>query len=229
MTVLTTHQPWKRRMVNDYTYDEEEDDLEETAVRRPSGPRFGPFVTIAVAILLLFGAASRIGKPAENGNWLSIDLIASRNLAQERLRLQEQRNTTLVTLGVVPVAPERLRPQPVGVRMDSQALPPPRGDVDYHQYRQTQSIPLSMASSTQARGGRQEGGAEVAPTAAPAQKPVSRVSGAASGAAKSYTVAEGDNWVKIGKITGKKWQSILKANPHAEEGLVVGMKIVIPQ
>lgn len=225
---MSTHKPWNRRMGHDYDYrdDDESDEREEAVTRRPAGPRFGPFVTIAVAILLLFGAASRIGKPAENGNWLSIDLVASRNLSQERLRLQEQRNTTLVTLGVLPSAPNQLRAQPESLHMQGQVLPPPRGEVDYHQYRQMQappSIPLSMTAQT--RGARESSVSVPAPQFDPAPEAPYRASRPAG---TQYVVSEGDNWVKIGKATGKKWQDILKANPQAEDGLRVGMKIIIP-
>lgn len=219
-------------MVHDYDdyIDDEADEQEEAVIRRSSGPRFGPFVTIAVAILLLFGAASRIGKPSEEGNWLSIDLMASKNLAKERLRLQEQRNTTLVTLGAIPVVPEQLRPPPASLRMDGQVLPPPRGEVDYQQYRQRQAppIPLSMTSQTQGGQGTSVDGqsSAVSPRFDPAPEAPRR---AARPAGAEYVVSEGDNWVKIGKATGKKWQEILKANPQAESGLMVGMRIRIPQ
>lgn len=232
MSVTTTHQPWKRRMANEYIDDE--DDHEEEP-RRPIGPRFGPFVTIAVAILLLFGVASRIGKPAESGNWLSLDLLASKSLSKERQRLLEQRNTTLVTLGAMPVPAEGLRRTSGSFSSESQVLSPPRGDVDYQQYQESRrptAVPLSLPLPTPLEGGgigtERYDGVSGGPDYDPAPEAGVRRETAAGGSTSTYVVANGDNWVKIGKATGKKWQDLQKANPQAAEGLRVGMRLTIP-
>lgn len=231
MSVIDTPQPWKQRMAHDYV-DDDEDGYEEKAPRRVSGPRFGPFVTIAVAILMLFGAASRIGKPVESGNWLSLDLLASKSLNTERLRLQEQRNTTLVTLGAVPVAPEGLRPPPRGLHIEGQVLPPPRGEIGYDEYQEHRlppaPPPLRMVARTEGTDGPDASESYI-PGAGPNFDPAPEAplrQPQASGSV--YVVASGDNWVKIGKATGRKWQDLQKANPQAADGLRVGMQLTVP-
>lgn len=233
MATLCTHYPWKQRMAHDHEYTddyEDEEEEEEAIAPRSLGPRFGPFVTIAVAILLLFGAASRIGKPAETGGLLGIDLLASQSLDNERLRLQEQRNTTLVTLGALPAPPEELRPPPRSVRIENQVLPPPRGDVSYLEYeeRRRPPAPLSLPVPTDDAGSLRPDAGATAPGSSqfdPAPEAPQRPAPPAGG---TYVVATGDNWVKIGKATGRKWQDIQRANPQASEGLRVGMRLTIP-
>ncbi len=219
--------PRKRPLMARDDMDDEEQ-CEEREARRPAVPRFGPFVTIAAAILLLFGAASRVGKTPEDGGWLNFDFLTAKSLENERLRRQEQRTMTLITLGAIPAADPAQAPAR-SVRLQEDALPPQR-DVDFHTYqeelerRRNAPAPLSLRMPLE---DNQDYDAPAGAThfdpapEAPAQPaPASR--------AGTYVVAQGDNWVKIGKHVGKKWQDIQQANPQARDGLRVGMKLTIP-
>ncbi|MDR1744420.1 MAG: LysM peptidoglycan-binding domain-containing protein [Planctomycetota bacterium] len=213
-------------MAHAHTENEEEGETMPER-RRPLGPRFGPFVTIAAAILLLFGAASRWGKTSVDAGWLNLDFLASSSLERESARRQEQRNATLITLGAIP-APLETNSPPRGLQLSENVLPPER-NVDFYAYqenrRQYESpAPLSMAAPTE--GNHHPGASEAAPRFDPAPEAKPQVSSESRGGA--YVVAQGDNWVKIGKHLGKRWQDIQKANPQANGGLRVGMKLVIP-
>ncbi|MCC8167279.1 MAG: LysM peptidoglycan-binding domain-containing protein [Planctomycetes bacterium] len=221
-------------MAKDMDFDDEDDDEREAPPRRSSPPRYGPFLTIAVAILMLFGAMSRFGK-SETGSWLNLDFLASRSIEQDRLRLQEQRNLTLVTLGAVPTSqphdpgpgPDLAMAAPLQART---VLPPSRGEFDLEAFeveqrerqRREQGIQLSMPGQTGA-------GAGTGPESGPATHfdPVPEAQPTVS-AGTVYVVRQGDNWVKIGKATGTKWQDIQNANPSSKNGLRAGMKLVIP-
>lgn len=208
-----------------------EDEEEEREVRRPAGPRFGPFVTIAVAILLLFGAASRIGKTPTEGGWLNVDFLASKSLEREQLRQQEQRNTTLITLGAIPSAQGEVELPTRGLQLRENVLPPQR-DVDYYTYqeelerqRMTQ-VPLSMQMPLE--GNQHFDGSGTASRFDPAPEATPHERNATE-SLRTYVVSQGDNWVKIGKHVGKRWQDVQRANPQAQNGLRVGMKLTIPQ
>lgn len=196
--------------------------------RRLTGPRFGPFVTIAAAILLLFGAASRLGKTSEDAGWLDLDFLASRGLERERARRQEQRNATLITLGAVPAPLEASAP-PRGLHLSANVLPPER-NVDFHAWeesnRRRYDSPSPLSLAVPAEGNHHPGESEVAPRFDPA--PEAKPQTVPESHVGAYVVAQGDNWVKIGKHLGKRWQDIQKANPQAQSGLRVGMKLVIP-
>ncbi len=210
---------------------------DEEYVRRAAPPRFGPFLTIAVAILMLFGAASRIGK-TENNSWLNLDLLANKSLEQEHLRLQEQRNTTLITLGAAPVQPQLpAANNNQSFRLDSRnALPPPRGDFDLEEYQNRQRLyeqrqneqrraALSLPVPTESASRVQQDDQQISHfDPAPEAEPVTTIKPMGG----VYVVADGDNWVKIGKHTGRRWQDIQKANPISMDGLRVGMRLVIP-
>ncbi len=201
-------------------------------------PRFGPLLTIAVAILTLFGAASRLGKPSANGGLFALDLSAANRLESERLRAEEERLRTIVTLGALPAAavPSGAASVPAdyAARLDPNPLPPSRGEFDLDTY----APPLSATGST----------ASLRPSDAPGHAGLSMVGqvgdnydrsarfdpapeadpDAPKASPKTYTVQTGDNWVKVAKNVGKRWQDIQKANPASSGGLRVGMKLVIP-
>lgn len=207
--------------------DNEDDAGDSPERRRPLAPRFGPFVTIAVAILLLFGAASRFGKTSPDGGWLDLDFLASKSLERETARRQEQRNATLITLGAVPspvdagaFAPDA----PARALALAENVVPPVREVDFASYSQ-----LSANAPTESN--HHPGANEAAPRFDPAPEAKPLASGGDSGDSalrEGYTVKQGDNWVKIGKQAGKRWQDIQKANPQAASGLRVGMKLTIP-
>jgi hypothetical protein len=212
-------------------YTEMEDDEETPEQRRAKprrgGSRFGPLLTIAVAILTLFGAASRLGKPQSGDGLFSLDLSASNRLEQDRIRSEEERLRTIVTLGAVPTPADSLRPAGFVPQLDPNPLPPERGEfaLDLRgeiRSRTGEAIPLSMPVSGTGgtaenynRGERFDPAPEALPDDGRAHP-------------KTYTVQSGDNWVKVAQKTGKKWQDVQKANPASSGGLRVGMKLVIP-
>lgn len=217
-------------MANDSENQEDEVEERRDSARRP-GPRFGPLITIAAAILMLFGAASRMGKTSEAGLWPNFDSLAANYVGKSRPASgsAESAGTTVVTLGTLPPASQSSQmPQQRGMRLDMRGMPPPRGDFDLDAYQQPQSDqrafpPLSVPGQQTENDAVRNGDArrfDPAPEAkqlTPEEKKTS-----------TYTVAAGDNWVKIGKVTGKRWQDIQNANPESRNGLRVGMKLVVP-
>ncbi len=221
---------------------EMEDDEDRPTPRRAGSrrhsPRFGPLLTIAVAILTLFGAASRFGKPRPEGGLFSLDLSASTRLEQDRIRSEEERLRTIVTLGAVPTTVDSLRPAGFVPQLDPNPIPPERGEfaLDLRPNPQGSadgapadrdeapllSAPLSLpvpGSGEIADNYDRSARFDPAPEASPdngRQQP------------KTYTVQSGDNWVKVAQKTGKRWQDVQKANPASAGGLRVGMKLVIP-
>lgn len=218
-------------------YPEMEDDEEELEQRRARprrrGPRFGPLLTIAVAILTLFGAASRLGKPQAGDGLFSLDLSASTRLEQDRIRSEEDRLRTIVTLGAVPTTADSLRPSGFAARLDLNPVPPSRGDFDIDAPRRGQLPPAPPAE-------RAPSAAQLSiPLYAPGETadnydrdarfdPAPEASPDRAGHPKTYTVQSGDNWVKVAQKTGKRWQDLQKANPASTGGLRVGMKLIIP-
>lgn len=213
--------------------DNENDELEERErPARPGGPRFGPFVTIAVAILVLFGAVSRFGKTSEAGLWPNFDSLAASYIGkgQPAGKPGDSAGTTVVTLGTLPPAPATApREQQRGMHLDSRAMPPPRGDFDLDEYRQRRneaeampflSIPGQQPPENNAPPASDARRFDPVPEARPLTPEEKKTA--------TYTVANGDNWVKIGKATGKRWQDIQSANPDSRNGLRVGMKLNIP-
>lgn len=201
---------------------------------RPRPPRLGSFITIAAAVLMLFGAASRMGKIPETAALFGIDRQA------ERIRQEEDRLRTALTIGAVPVPVADLRPPSASVRIERGALPPPREETDpeealarSHQ-EQAQRAPMSMAVPEDfwrdAQTGtpsemRQDGDARRV-------EPGRSANPSAARAGETYVVANGDTWTRIAKRflgDGKRWQEIQNANPESRDGLRVGMRLVIPK
>lgn len=206
-------------MAEDY---EDDDDYEE-APRSGRGPRLGSFVTIAAAMLLLFGAASNVGRVSEVNSLFNIDAVQEKRAAGERL--QDERLKTIITLGAVPVPVERLRPQSGSVPMDSDVLPPRRLNQDDTPLRPTVSMPRpnSLRPDDQPRVDAYYYGDENERDDYP---PLN--SGRQT---RFYVVKNGDTWVKIAKETmgnASRWQDLVKANPSAKAGLQVGMRLTIP-
>ncbi len=182
-------------------------DMDEPPAQK-NGPRYGPLLTIAVAILALFGAVSRVGKPQAGDGLLHLDLSATQRLDTERLRAEEERLRAIVTLGAVATR-EMPAEQPVaGVRLEANPMPPERGEFDI---AAVSPISLSMEHFDPA----------------PEAEPVAPVA-VTSEANKTYVVQEGDTWVKVGKKVGKDWKELQKANPGSYSGLRVGMKLKVP-
>lgn len=208
-----------------------DDDEDRRAGVRPRGqPRFGSFVTITAAILLLFGAASRVGKAPEVSSLFNIDQAHESRVQGERL--QEERLKTIITLGAVPAPVPSLRPNGGSLPIDSHVLPPrrPETDIDFlgGDQRLLSAPVLVPNGDGRTNGddlrppGRQDGGYGADDRDAPSRaRPQSR----------TYVVANGDTWVKIAKNTlgdANRWKDLLNANPSAKDGLRVGMRLVIP-
>ena len=207
--------------------DEVEEQEEEYSDSLRAQPRFGPFLTIAVAILLLFGAASRVGKKNDDRGWLGIDKIAERGLEQESVRREEERNRTIMTLGNK-VAVQDSRAPATGGRLDlnDRVRPPSRldnglgmgGGYMPPMPMAPTAAPMNMddydAFSEGDAGGNYF---DPAPEAAPQPR-----------AGNFYVVKTNDNWIKIGKKTGHNWRDIEKINPESRDGLRVGMRLTLP-
>ncbi len=217
-------------MATDTDYDEDEDreDGREKPARR-SGPRFGPFVTIAAAILMLFGAVSRLGKTSEAGLWPNFDSLAANYIGSQRQpAAASNAGTTTVTLGTLPQSRPAGNNEPTrGMRLDMRAMPPPRGDFDLEEYSRREAS-LPMALSIPGQQPLETDTPAVADNRRFDPVPEARPSTPTERAAATYTVREGDNWVKIGRATGKRWQDIQTANPESRNGLRVGMKLMVP-
>lgn len=197
---------------------ENDDDMEEVEYvdSRRDVPRFGPFVTIAVAILMLFGAASRIGKDNENINWLDSDSIARHNLDEESRRKQEAVATTLITLGTAPM-PNTGAAQTNRAPIINRTVPPSRIDSPSNQGRRIDPGTANRGLRPPPVNDADRHSFDPAPEAGTRTRPD-----------KVYVVQTGDNWVEIGKRTGKRWQDIQRANPQSKNGLRVGMRLTIP-
>lgn len=205
---------------------------EERRPKKAGMPRFGPFVTITAAILLLFGAASRVGKMEETFALFGLD-----NLANNRIQREEDRlRAALHTIGAVPVQRDTLHPPTGNLQLQPNVPPPYRGEIDPEDVRDSRSQ-LSLGVPSESWGNNPQPGSlrpenndtswqrHVAPQASAAAPPSepSRPS--------HYVVETGDTWNRIAKKTlgdGARWQEIRKANPEAESGLTVGMRLVVP-
>lgn len=212
-------------MGNRYDIDdeEEEDEVEEASAPRRSMPRFGPFVTIAAAILMLFGAASQVGKTSTGGNLFQ--QISMPGVQPDEVDEPNERVATArVTIGARPVPENSLTPSQRHMRLDDRPVLPPRNVIDQgrdaggQQPANTLRPPSHPVMTNSPLAGNEPSRFDPAPEAATQSRP--------TGA--TYVVATGDNWKKVEKQTGKRWQDIQKANPESKSGLRVGMRLVIP-
>ena len=208
---------------------------------RRVGPSLGAFVTIAASLLLLFGAASRIGKVQETAALFGID-----RQAENRIRQEEERLKTALMIGSAPVHRENIVPRNNVLGLDPDAMPPSRGEFDIEGMRrrdnsesgregplflslpqqydspETNSGPIPIDSVSQTDGVNPPPG-HAGPTVLPAEVQALQ--------AKTYRVQEGDTWVKVAKRTlgdPNRWRELMTANPIARDGLRVGMELVVP-
>jgi hypothetical protein len=212
-------------MAHDIDKDKDDDTEETRKPLRRNAPRFGPFVTIAAAILMLFGAVSRFGKTSEAGLWPNFDSLAANYIGAANPAAAPA-GATVVTIGTLPAAASADAQRQRGMRLDMRAMPPPRGDFDLDEYRQRQNDPQAMPLLSV------PGTAPIENNEPPAKRfdplPEAKPAAPEERAIATYTVSNGDNWVKIGKATGKRWQDIQHANPESRNGLRVGMKLILP-
>lgn len=201
-----------------------DDDMEEEEYVEPRRglPRFGPFVTIAVAILMLFGAASRIGKDNESIRWIDSDYIAGKKLDEDRLSRQDAVAATLITLGTAPV-PNGHAQTSNRAPLINRSAPPSRADAPS---RGNSVRPPAAGSANSGVRPPNDGGASWSNQGLRPSDPPETVSRTRPG--EVYVVAAGDNWMKIGKRFGKPWRDIENANPQSKSGLRVGMRLTIP-
>lgn len=109
----------------------------ERRFRRGRRPGIGSFVTIAAAVLILFGTASRMGKNPEVDSLFGLD-----RQSEERIKREEERLKGMLILGGVPS--DRAVPAASGaVNIDPDAPPPVRGD-----------FPLPVAGEEGSESGR---------------------------------------------------------------------------
>ncbi len=207
-----------------------DDEVQETTdekrvAPRRNHPRFGPFVTITAAILLLFGAASRVGKMEETFALFGLDNLASSRIQREEDRLR----AALHTIGAVPVQREELHPPANSLPLRPNVPPPYRGEVDPEIVRENARSPLSLGVPAEPLP--EERRVEQENWLRPPQETAAPSQPTQPSQPTHYLVESGDTWNKIAKKTlgdGKRWQEIRKANPSAESGLTVGMRLVIP-
>ena len=197
---------------------------------RRAVPRLGAFVTIAASLLLLFGAASRIGKVPETVALFGID-----NQAEIRIRQDEERQRTALMIGSVPVNRNEVRPPRNSVRLDPEATPPSRGEFDIDTLRRPavsepgRESTLSLSIPQNVTPPEEDIDAPANGPAAGAQQAVRQEQTAHR--PKTYKVQNGDTWVKVAKRTlgdANRWRELLSANPTAQNGLRVGMDLVVP-
>lgn len=208
-------------------------DTEQDSVRtnqrpaRSGAPRFGSLFTIAVALLLLFGAISNYGRLQQSVAFLGgLD-----SLAETRIRSEESRLKTAITIGARPVEPQKLHPVHGTLPINPDAMPRQRPDVDPEHVRRpaAKHAPAPSASAVVSIadlvGSSDE---EFVPVMeqTPAPRP------AAPARPATVTVDASDTWFKIAQRTlgdGKRWQEIMNINPAAKNGLRPGMTLAIPQ
>ena len=216
----------------------------ERGARRVKNPGIGSFAVIAAAVLMVFGAASRMGKNPEIDSLFGLD-----RQTHERVRREEERLKGMLILGGVLVAPAG-QDASGAADIDFDAPPPLRGD-----------FPLPLAGkddgsgpgrpsrmSLAANGGLHGGGAagtdgdassRLASGGDPFGVDADGARGGVDGGAgyakttgdRDYVVRDGDTWVKIARRTlgdGGRWRELQSANAEAGNGLRVGMRLVIP-
>lgn len=199
------------------------------APKRSAYPRYGSFVTIAAALLILFGAASRMGNVPETAALFGIDMRNEGMLRQEeeRQRARQMIGTTTPVL----VSSDK----PPSVHLDEDVLPPSRRGVAMNMAsRQDAAPPGIIPMDDGYEGGR--GG----PVPTPPLMPPTVVRGGerqmdpepVAEGASHYTVKQGDTWFKIARNLlgdGNRWQELLRANPGVgSSDLRVGLELRLP-
>lgn len=209
--------------------------LNQTDARPARGraaPRLGAFVTIAASLLLLFGAASRVGKVPE-----TIALFGIDNQAESRLRQDQERERTALVLGNLSQSRPDGRPAQGSVRLDPNPTPPARGlDASALQTPSGSGngvdsiLSLSIPQQVDQDGVGQNTG-DYPTNLGAADRPEPTREDQTNRAARSYKVKKGDTWARIAKENlgdANRWRELMKANPKIKDGLLVGMELVIP-
>lgn len=214
--------------------EEEEEYEEEVRERRRSRqPRFGSFVTIAIALLMLFGAASRMGKLPETAALFNFD-----NNVNERLRRERDRSNALISLGATQVQHSDLHSGPGSLPIRPVSQPPIRGDFDIDidgRQPRSGSAPMSISIPVDDFPGDEEDDGYVPygmPTTPQPRSPVAPPP-ERTAQQQTYVVREGDTLAKIAQRTlgdSNRWRELQQANPVTQNGgFRVGITLIIPQ
>lgn len=181
----------------------------------------GHSATVAAAVLVLFGAMSRLGKTPESPTFLELDKQSER-----RIQLEEKRLRAIQVIGSVPAGND------AGANLSGRAedfvgLPPLRDGLD--------ADPLSLSAAQRRPGGAssfpEEGWDELPENETETLRRAPQEDQEDIARPRRYLVAEGDTWAKIAKrFLGdqNRWREIMDANPAAKNGLKVGMPLVLP-
>ncbi|MDR1519873.1 MAG: LysM peptidoglycan-binding domain-containing protein [Planctomycetota bacterium] len=201
-------------------------DLEaEKRFWRDRRPGIGSFATIALAVLMLFGAASRLGKTPETASLFGLD-----SQSEQRIRLEEERLKALQIIGAVPRRPGGgAAPGVDGI--DEAALPPLRNAANPAIRRQRDMVSLAVPENAWERPDSNDAYVDGGENLADASAGDDPEPAPAAGQLGHYVVAEGDTWVKIAQRTlgdAKRWRELFDANPAARNGLRVKMRLVVP-
>lgn len=194
---------------------------------RRAAPRLGAFVTIAAALLLLFGAASRVGKVEETLSLFGVD-----RMAEERIRQEEERLRTALMIGSVPVSRDETSPPSGSVKLDPNAQPPTRGNFDIERGRgDSGSEPAGEGMLSLSIPHNYGSDDDVSPMVSPSMPVPNQRPDSPAAQQKMYRVKNGDTWVKVAKHNlgdANRWREIFDLNPAAQSGLRVGMDLAIP-
>lgn len=188
-------------------------------------PRFGPFVTIAAALLLLFGAASRVGKMPEVPALMGIDQQAER-----RVRSDPSLIDAMVMIGGVPVEKNTVVPPRRSMPADGLPVPPSRGDLGLEERLSENTLNLRPSPGL-SMNYREDAGDDALTESYEYSAPAPVQPDPEPPKKQTYRVSEGDTWAKIAKRTlgdVNRWQEIRSLNPKASGGLMVGMELTLP-
>lgn len=218
------------------THDRDTARRKDSVPVRRQAPRFGAFVTIAIALLMLFGAASRFGNMPEPAALFGIDQKAEKTAGRN---IDDILRATVI-IGGKPAWRDEVTPPANALDYDPGLPPPSRtslGSDDRFSGPPDDDVRSILSIPHQVDGGPED------PEDAPPE-PVGYMPPAPGGSGEAaepppaferpetYVVAADDTWVKIAKRTlgdSGRWRDIMNINPASRNGLLVGMRLRIPR